>query len=322
MTKLKVAGFALYVCLLIGACMNTPEIPPNPFEAAQETDRPIEDSAEVSRLPLSHIVALHQKVFQPTCANSGCHDGTFEPDFRTVESTYNTLVYQPVIKNDPQESFRYRVKPNALEESVLWERLTRDIDGQSGIMPLSSAPDSDWEKNKDSLLTAIRTWIEAGAPDMFGNLPEVENLPPSVKGVFGIIPNHRDPIRREGGNGKMLIPPGTDHLELYLSLQDEAIASQDIRSVKVRFSQDRNDFVNASGEAVEIIPSPIVSFGFTGRFEEYYHHLSIPLDSLVLGDYQYFRVYVQVPGQNTLVEIPSNGSADYMKEMFAFEIHD
>ena len=36
----------------------------------------------------------------PTCANSGCHDGTFEPDFRTVGSSWNTLVNHPVIAND------------------------------------------------------------------------------------------------------------------------------------------------------------------------------------------------------------------------------
>jgi hypothetical protein len=28
-----------------------------------------------------------------TCANSGCHDGTFEPDFRTLEGSYNTLLF-------------------------------------------------------------------------------------------------------------------------------------------------------------------------------------------------------------------------------------
>ena len=50
--------------------------------------------------------ALHNNIFYPTCANSGCHDGTFEPDFRTIESAYNSLVYHPVIKNDLNNSFQ------------------------------------------------------------------------------------------------------------------------------------------------------------------------------------------------------------------------
>jgi len=302
--------------------MVSPGMPPNPFEASKSGPLPIEDSTVVNALPASHIVSLHQKVFSPTCANSGCHDGTFEPDFRTVESTYNTLVYQAVTKNNPQGSFSYRVDPTHSESSVLWERLTRDIDGQSGIMPLVVESGSEWEKNKDSLLLAIKEWIDAGAPDMFGNLPTTEYLPPSVRGAIGIISNLRDPIRRKGGNGKMLIPPGTEKLELYLSLQADNLASNKISSVKLRMSKDRNDFESASGEAVKLIPSPIVSFGFTGELEEYYHHITIPLDTLVLGDYQYFRVYVQVAGQNELIEIPGDGSAAYMKEMFAFEIYD
>lgn len=44
------------------------------------------------------IQGLHAGLFKPTCANSGCHDGNFEPDFRTVESSYYSLVQQPVIK--------------------------------------------------------------------------------------------------------------------------------------------------------------------------------------------------------------------------------
>ena len=44
------------------------------------------------------FAALQNNIFQPYCNNSGCHDGTFEPDFRTIESSYSTLVYQTVKK--------------------------------------------------------------------------------------------------------------------------------------------------------------------------------------------------------------------------------
>ena len=58
------------------------------------------------------FAALQNNVFRPYCANSGCHDGgMFPPDFRTIESSYSTLVYQPVIKNNSSETYRYRVKP-------------------------------------------------------------------------------------------------------------------------------------------------------------------------------------------------------------------
>ncbi|MBK7268515.1 MAG: hypothetical protein IPI07_03030, partial [Flavobacteriales bacterium] len=35
---------------------------------------------------------------------SGCHDGTFEPEFRTIASAYNSLVYHPVIANDARRA--------------------------------------------------------------------------------------------------------------------------------------------------------------------------------------------------------------------------
>ena len=51
------------------------------------------------------FAALQNNIFSPYCAdNPGWHDGTFEPDFRTIESSYSTLVYQPVIKENPNNT--------------------------------------------------------------------------------------------------------------------------------------------------------------------------------------------------------------------------
>lgn len=117
-----------------------------------------------SALEPGTLAWLHAKIFRPTCANSGCHDGTFEPDFRTIHSTWNTTVWHPVIKNDPQNSFMYRIVPGDVAASQLVARLTYDIDGQSGVMPLAVEPDSDWPDKKDAYIQAIKDWIAAGAP--------------------------------------------------------------------------------------------------------------------------------------------------------------
>ena len=81
------------------------------------------------------FIGLHTMIFSPTCSNSGCHDGSFEPDFRTIESSYNTLVYQPVIKNDSVNTYTYRVLPGNSGLSALYARLTYDIDGQDFSPP-------------------------------------------------------------------------------------------------------------------------------------------------------------------------------------------
>jgi hypothetical protein len=129
-----------------------------------ETNTPIttpvdpQDSLMYTGLP-----GLQDRVFQPTCANAGCHDGTFEPDFRTLGSTHATLVNQAVIKNDAQGSFQFRVVPGDTAASQLLARLTYDIDGNSGIMPLVIDPGSDYGRNRDLYISWVKRWILEGA---------------------------------------------------------------------------------------------------------------------------------------------------------------
>ena len=88
----------------------------NPFEFDDNTNS---NNDTVYFTDPTSFSALHNNIFVPTCANSGCHDGTFEPDFRTIESSYNTLVYQPIIKNDPGNTYQYMVVPFDSEMSIM-----------------------------------------------------------------------------------------------------------------------------------------------------------------------------------------------------------
>ena len=77
-------GLAAAIVITLAAC--SPETPENPYD-----DLPPVVETEgftVPSLPEGNFAWLHQQVFAPTCANSGCHDGTFEPDFRTVGSSW------------------------------------------------------------------------------------------------------------------------------------------------------------------------------------------------------------------------------------------
>ena len=67
----------------------------NPFDSE---DGEIIEVADTLSVDPNTIAGIHANIFSKTCANSGCHDGTFEPDFRTIESSYNTLVNHPIIK--------------------------------------------------------------------------------------------------------------------------------------------------------------------------------------------------------------------------------
>jgi len=163
--------FALIIVL---ACTKRAEREANPFNNAH-TGKP-QDT--LTKFDPNTIAGIYANILKPTCSNSGCHDGTFEPDFRTVESAWNTLLFRPPIKNDSAGSFQSRVVPGNADLSMLWYRLTVNLGGNSGIMPLVVDPGSDWHEKKAMYLENIRTWINQGAKDQFGNAAVLPDPPP------------------------------------------------------------------------------------------------------------------------------------------------
>ena len=161
----KYSSFLLLIVFFFFACQQ--EEYQNPYDGIEEEEEMMTE--ENINLEPTSIAGLHANIFSKTCANSGCHDGNFEPDFRTIESTYNTLINAPIIKNDPQNSYQFRVVKGDIAASQLVARVTVDIDGNSGIMPLALEPDSDWEANKETYIQNIKDWVAGGAKDVFGN---------------------------------------------------------------------------------------------------------------------------------------------------------
>src|SRR5688572_4080833 len=83
----------------------------------------------------SSFLGIHTFILSKKCAVPACHGGSFEPDYRTIESSYNTLVYHPVVKNNATNDFTYRVVPFDTGASWLHERITT-TDPVLGRMPL------------------------------------------------------------------------------------------------------------------------------------------------------------------------------------------
>ena len=114
------------------------------------------------------FIRIHTDILVPGCTVIGCHDGHFEPDFRTLESSYYTMVYQPVHKNNIAGSFEFRVIPYDTSGSVLYERITNCcfVNTDDGMPQLIIGEPLPAEE-----IAAIGQWIMAGAPDMMGRLP-------------------------------------------------------------------------------------------------------------------------------------------------------
>jgi len=263
--------------------------------------------------------ALHNNIFSTTCANSGCHDGTFEPDFRTIESSYNSLVYQPPIKNDINNSFDYRVEPGNSLQSVLYHRLIVDIDGISGIMPLES--EDDWNNNRDEYIQNIKDWIDQGAKDMFGNDPLLPNDIPLGRGmvVFNSGQN-TNPLSRDA-SGSVLISNSLTSVDVWFSVVDDVMQANNLSYNKVKKSTNLFNFNDIPEENLEVYNTPINHLGYysSSNNEEYYHKYTLDLTSYNIGDIIYLKIYVK-DDVNPVTEIPNNGSPFTFLRYFTIKI--
>ena len=133
------------------------------ISSCQEIQEKVDESDQIA--DVSMLASLHKRVLHPSCAVSGCHDGHFEPDFRTLTSSYYTTVFHPVSKNNLHQSFKYRAIPGDTANSVLYERITNCcFVNQDDRMP----QDDIGTPMPDSSIALVSSWIMAGAPDLNG----------------------------------------------------------------------------------------------------------------------------------------------------------
>lgn len=310
---------SLWICvallLVVEACTPAPVVEPNPFDRYREVGNLlVNDSVN---LPQGSFAQLHRDIFKPTCANAGCHDGHFEPDFRSIESSYNTLVYHPMIKNDAAGSYDYRVLPYELDASVLWNRLNTDIDGQSGIMPLVVDPDDDWTEKREEYLRNVRLWIESGAPDVFGNVATKEGLNPYVQGLVGALTLQSQSYSRDGGKGGILIPQTLYLLQLWISIRDDDHLPSEIKA-KLYLSSEVDSREEINGIPLKTVDER-VDVGFDGENILHNHRAGFRVDTFDIGESIFMHLKVLDPDTGEFIRIPSIDSPDYIKELFSFK---
>lgn len=309
---MRTTSITLPVLLLLAVACKKEE---NPFDAlTHDVDAPPAED-----LPVGNFAWLQQRVFGPTCANSGCHDGTFEPDFRSLGSSYNSLVYHPVIANDPEESFTYRVLPGHPAQSFLYERLTSFVPNTSGIMPVET-DGTDWDQNQAQYIAAIAAWIQAGARDPFGRLPGLGNLEPQVTG-FQVFPpgNTTSPYPRVDAPGvqPIQVPAGT--VDLRFAFTDDSTAASAFTYNKVKVATSVLGFATVPELALTVGPG-ITAPDFTGAAASFTHTATIDLGAYASGTELFVRVYVNDGDHDQPTEVPDDGTGSPMVDHFTLRI--
>lgn len=97
--------------------------------------------------------SIQDTVFTPTCAISGCHNGSVPPDLSPGRA-YENIVNVP----NSQHPDVPRIKPGEPEASYLYLKMAGGDDIVGALMPLQALPLSQ------QALDSIRVWILRGAP--------------------------------------------------------------------------------------------------------------------------------------------------------------
>ena len=292
----------------------------NPFDCINRADNSNPDFGAINE---DNFAFLHESVFKPTCANSGCHDGTFEPEFRSISSAYNSLVNHPVISNDETNSYSKRVTPGNYNESFLYARLTEFIPNTSGIMPLEVDQNSDWNTLSSTYISLIQSWITAGAPDMYGNLPGQgdANLPPSIDGLV-ILPenNTTSPYARDPDEiGLTPILVDAAIIDVWVLVTDDQLASLDVPVTELKSAATISALTTATSVAYSN-SSTLNALDFSGNNTTFYHKTSLDLSGYSSGDVIYLRNILNDGEQDLDVEIPSENSSTVITSIFVVQI--
>ena len=299
--------------LMITGCKKEedPNLPPNPYEGINPTD------SSKNEIPLdpATIQGLHQNIFSQKCATLGCHDGSFEPDYRTIQSTYSTLVYAKVFKQ--QGNFKYRVVPGDTANSWLWNRVTTD-DPILGRMPLYSPSLTQEELNN------LSAWILGGAKDLSGNPAVKENNKPTLYGyaIFNTNTGYRYDSIRDGNrfNNPMKIPANTE-IDVYVGVLDDSTNIWELTVNQVKFSIYPDDFSSAVVKTAVFNVTPImVPKYFGNQSAPFYYKFTINTSLWNPGDIIYLRYYSDDGDHEKVTEIPNNYDALYLKTRYSMEI--
>jgi hypothetical protein len=262
----------------------------------------------------SSIQGLHKNLFKPTCANSGCHDGTFEPDFRTVQSAYNTLINIKPIKQDTGKIYFSRVIPGNADASMLIYRMTVDLGGNSGIMPLVLDPGSDYPAKKDQLLTDLKKWINDGAKDFNGKTSAAVDFPPQITGLTGLV--GVTPLARGGKYEAMYANAGTN-VQLWFALADDKLNQNALTNVRINWSTDPENYDVANEKPLTSGTKTMPGLYNSNTVYGWYYNFNTA--GLKSKDVIWFKIICS-DGSNINYSIPNDFSMFFLKKYVAIKI--
>lgn len=301
---------------LIFGCSKDDELPENPYDKVDYGNSNITEDT----LDLNSITAIHRDILQPRCSTPGCHDGSFEPDFRTAMSSYATLVYHPILKNNPDSIYKYRVVPYDTNFSVLQKRLNlKTFANTNDRMPQDNIGTGLPQKDLDR----ISNWIQNGAKDFQGNVATIPNTEPSLQFFWMIdgkgFPIVSTPYNVFSATSNRINQQG--HLSVILDtaltcfivpgITDDSTALADMQKVTLEFSYVKDDFST---------PFKTINASFLSGDDDSWHNL-FTIDNTFLADTIIYMRYAMNDGDhNNDTYFPRQDTHDWYKTFWSIYI--
>lgn len=300
----KFLFFALIMSFVMMNCTED-DFPINPYDGIDYGN----NNLVVDTVSSTSFVKLHRDVLGPSCNVMGCHDGSFEPDFRTVQSAYNTLVYHTIIKNNLAEDFTYRVVPGDTGLSVLHERLTNCcFVNTNDRMPQDNIGNALPEADLD----AVAAWILEGAKDITGAIPNEPNNLPNVQ-YFLVMNATYDSTYSENKIGGLFynpfLMPNNEMVNFLLFVDDDKTFPENLLINNLQISEFQDDF-----SAAIDVPSTL----YVAQYEVWV----APFNTAVLQSGKtYFMRYTINDGDNpTDITYPNNQTSFVYKNIWSFTV--
>lgn len=305
--------FLIGVLLATMSCDKAGEAPHNPYDDIDYVTPP----PPVDTLQTNSLAWLQKNIFETRCAAPGCHDGNFEPDFRTVESSFATLVYHPIVKNNLDSTFTYRVVPYDTANSVLHERITNCcFVGINDRMP----QDNIGVPLEQNYIDAISAWILAGAPDMMGQVAGLPNLKPKITYYIAAnsdytIEYSRKNNRIDSVNYNPFIVGSNTVINMVLLVSDDNTPLNQLLYNKLRTSYSPDDF-SPSAAGYSEVQATFINLGGNNQ----YWIATLNTANFTSGNIVYMRYYTEDNAAGPLVEMPTSSMILPYKTYWSFYI--
>ncbi|HEY1045665.1 MAG TPA: hypothetical protein VGF79_04450 [Bacteroidia bacterium] len=301
--------------LMLFACKKNKD---NPYD---DWKSPVKDPVIADKpIDPNTIQGLHKNIFKPTCSNSGCHDGNFEPDFRSVESSYNSLVGRLSTNTDPNNpQFSKRVVAGSAATSMILHRIKTFIPGSQGQMPLSVDPGSDWNQKKDEYIANIEKWINDGAKDQFDNKPGDIDFTPQMGGMIVFADGSATPLPHDGYNSVNL-PAGVNSIKIMIAFLDDKTPINNFGNSSINFTLNPYNY-SSTEKTLNVAGSSFSAKGVSGTSIPYWHQITLNVSELGLpGDVIWVRTSAD-DNVNDPVFIPAPSTPFNFKKYFTIKIN-